>query len=278
MRILLLGTATIALSGCSWMGMGGSNHYGYNAPHGASQGYYAGGQHHTGALSKWNLEGSVGQEYMVGGDFTTPEDVVSAPGDTAVAVSMKDAYEAGIRYELGGSYALNPNRKLTLTGSYTQAEGKDNAFFNRVAPAQTISGKPSDYEAYGVEAGLRQYFKFRRAPIVGSIRPYVEARAGATKVEDITLENYRNLGGPLAGPTPVYDGGWVASGAGLVGVEVPVFKRATLAVESGIRYRGALDGNTTRFGAGGTGAVLTGFNNGSDNWSVPVSLRGRYRF
>lgn len=257
--------------------MSGSHHYGYGAPSSASSGYHTSG-HHTGALSRWNLEGSVGQEYMVGGDFSTPDEVTPIAGQRATELSMKDAFEAGMRYELGGSYALNPNRKLTLMGSYTHAEGKDVEIWNRDAPPLAINGKPSDYESYGVEAGLRQYFKIQQAPIVGSLRPYIEGRVGAAKVKDIEFENYRNTGGPLPGPAPVYDGGWVATGAGLVGVEVPVFKRATLGLETGIRYRSSLDGNRTRFGPGGAAPFLENFNNGSENWTVPVSLRGRYRF
>lgn len=279
MRILLLGTATIALSGCSWLGLGGSNHYGYAPQQTANHGYYT-GAHHTGALSKWNLEGAVGQEYMVKGDFTTPDDVAAVPGLTPNGVKMKDAYDAGMRYELGGSYALNPNRKVTLMANYSKAEGKDVAFGTLAGPpVNTLRGTASDYESYGVEAGLRQYFRFQRAPIVGSIRPYVEAKAGASKVKDITISNLRDNGGAVNGGTAAfYDGKWVPTGAGIIGIEAPVFKRATLALETGIRYRGELDSNTTDFGAGGGVSLLTGLNNGSENWSVPVTLRGRYRF
>lgn len=284
MRILLLGTAAIALSGCSWLG--GSNYY---APQGHSnQGHYA---HNAapsddgccGPVAKWNLEGAVGQEFMVGGDFTTPEDVTPVPGVTLNGVSMKDAYDEGMRYELGVSRTLNPNRKFTLMGSYSKAEGNDVMIASSTAvPANQIRGRASDYETYGIEAGLRQYFKPTRAPLVKALRPYVEGRVGASKVEDITLENARTVGavmGPVNGGTiNMYEGGWVPTAAGLVGVEAPIFKHATLGLETGIRYRGELTSDETHLSPGGSLPALTGLNNGSENWTVPVMLRGRYRF
>lgn len=284
MRILLLGTAAIALSGCSWFG--GSNYYGPQAHQG--QGYYANTPANTGGaccdnLSKWNVEGAVGQEFMVGGDFTTPGDVTALPGVTLPEVSMKDAYDAGMRYELGLSKTLNPNRKFTLMGSYSTAEGKDVAIASSTAtPADQIRGKASDYTTYGIEAGLRQYFAPSRAPLVKAIRPYIEGKVGAVQVDDINLTNARTVGGAPGvvngGTIAMYEGGWVPTAAGMVGIEAPIFKRATLGLETGIRYRGALDGDQTDLGTGGGLAALNGLNNGSENWSVPVTLRGRFRF
>lgn len=277
MRILLLGTAAIALSGCSWLGMGHGNYH--HAPAG-DHGYYPGPQVDTSedccdSYSKWNLEGAIGQEYMVGGDFTTPGDLVApiGGGTTLNKVSMKDAYDEATRYDLGISKALNPNRKFTLMGSYSKAEGQDVALLDD--GVNTLSGTASDYKQYGIEAGLRQYFSPTPAPVFKALRPYVEGRIGASKVDDINVGQFRiNGGAAAAGTVAAYEGGWVPTASGLVGVEAPVFKQATLGLETGIRYRGSLDGDNTDLG----GSVLEGANNGSESWSVPVMLRGRYRF
>lgn len=274
MRILLLGTAALALSGCSFFGGGGQ----YGAPTASNYSYYPStvSSHHgqRGAISQWNLEGAIGQEFMVGGDFTTPDEVTPIPGIDLPAVSMKDAYETGTRYEVGLSKTLNPSRKFTVMGSYTTAEGKDVAIAE-VAGNQ-VTGKASDYKTFGIEAGLRQYFAPGAAPIIRSMRPYIEGRIGASKVEDIILDNARVGGAVLNGGTVnMYEGGWVPTAAGMVGIETPVFRQATLALETGLRYRGALDGDTTFFFGVNP---LTGINNDSSNLTVPVTLRGRYRF
>lgn len=272
MRIWLLGVATVALSGCSWLGLGGNHYqstssYGYNN---SGPGCCKGGK----AMSRWNLEAAAGPEFFVGGDILTGSEVTPAPGVVAVDQSMEDVYDPGMRYELGASYALNPNRKLTIMGSYAEAEGEQVNFGNNGGGA--ITGKMGDYKRYGLEAGLRQYFMPKRAPILKSIRPYVEAKVGASKVEDIALENAMQGGGVFNGGTVgLYQSRWVPTGAGMIGFEAPVFDRATLGLETGIRYTGAAKSDKTFLGAGN---ALENINNGSESWTVPVMLRGRYRF
>jgi hypothetical protein len=278
MRLLLLGAATVALSGCSWIS-GSSGHHG---PMTNNQGYYSHSNNDVccddaKSLSRWNLEGAIGPEFIVGGDAITG-DRINDPFPGAVVASdvtsMKDAFDPGMRYELGGSYALNPNRKLTLMGSYAKAEGEEVNL--GTINGDALTGNITDYERYGVEAGLRQYFTPKRAPLVKALRPYVEGRLGAAKVKDVNIENAELGGAAYSGGTaPFYKGGWVPTAAGLVGVEAPVFKRATLGLETGLRYTGTLDTDTSVFGPG---VPLAGTNNGSDSWTVPVMLRGRYRF
>ena len=113
-------------------------------------------------------------------------------------------------------------------------------------------------------------------PLVKALRPYVEAKVGASKVKDIDLENAMYGGAVENGGTiGLYEGGWVPTAAGMIGVEAPIFKRATLGVETGIRYTGRLDSDTSYLNGG---HPLAGVNNGSDSYTVPVMLRGRYRF
>lgn len=273
MRLLLLGAATIALSGCSWFGHGGSNYYGSQT----SYGHYSGGEPCCDSgqpLSRWNLEAAAGAEFIVGGTGLTGDDVPVVPGVAATDQSMSDLFDTGMRYELGGSYAMSPNRKVTLMGSYAKADGKA-ADIGTIGGA-AVTGNLTDYERYGIEAGLRQYFMPSRAPIVKSVRPYVEARVGAARVSAISLENAIQAGAAVNGGTvPLYEETWVPTGAGLVGIEAPIFKRATLALESGIRYSGAPNSDESFLGVGHS---LNEINNGGSSWTVPVMLRGRYRF
>lgn len=275
MRKLLIGTAAIALSGCSWFG--GSNHHntGYHYPQ--QQNYYQQTQQKPEKcckrLSRWNIEGAIGPEYFLGGDAIT-NDVNDITGVVANETSINDAFDEGLRYELGGSYALNPNRKVTLMGSYAEADG-DNVTLGSI-DGNAVTGQFSDYQRYGVEVGLRQYMTPTPAPIFGSVRPYVEGKVGAAHVDDIVLTNVQSAGAAYNGGTiRMYEKGWVPTAAGMVGVEAPVFKRATLALETGIRYTGVLESDTRDLGPG---APLAGTNNGMQSWTVPVQLRGRYRF
>lgn len=273
MRIVLLSTAAIALSGCSWLGLGGHNGHTSYGHHNAGHGTYKAQpkrHHHTGnTLARWNVEGGYGQEFISGGNaLTTAGNNFAAltPGK----VEMKEAYEVGERIDLGVSYALDPNRKVILNGYKSDFDGERQIIGAR--GTETLSGQFSDYESYGIEAGFRQYALPVRAPLVNSIRPYLEARAGVSKVDDISLTGVtRTTPDGVVTATrdfQVYDGGWVPTATGLIGVETPLFKRMTVGLETGLRYSGKLD------------AVENGFTNGdgASKWSVPVSLRGRYRF
>lgn len=278
MRLLLLGVASIALSGCSWIGLGGSKHSNNYNHHNGHYSKSTTSHKVSGCqgqcLSRWNLEAAIGPEFIIDGNGVTGDRINNIPGVVGNNESFGSAFDDGVRYELGGSYALSPNRKVTLIGHYANADGNDVTL--GTVNGAALSGTLSDYERYGVEAGLRQYFRPRAVPIVKGLRPYVEGRLGATNVDDISLNN-ATLGAAAfnGGTAAFYEGGWVPTAAGLVGVEAPIFNRATLGLETGLRYTGTLDTDTSDFGPG---VPLAGTNNGSSNWTVPVMLRGRYRF
>lgn len=274
MRIVLLSATAIALSGCSWLGGQSNSHnsgnYGHNTGTYGAQTHVSQNQR----LSRLNLEGGVGAEFVTGDDFLDADNAVAVPGITANDVSMKTAFKTGLRYDLGGSYAINPNLKVTATGYKTKHEGK-RILVDTDALGNQYAGTVSDYKAMGLEAGLRQYALPVKAPLFRSVRPYIEGRVGAAKVKDINLTD-STIGGVAVADQRVYDGGWVPTGAGLIGLETPVFNRFTMGVETGIRYTGKIDADNT--GAFGPGSGSEGANSGSDRWTVPVMLRGRFRF
>lgn len=274
-RIVFAGVSALALGGCSWLGLGEKS---YDHAHHA--GAYAAPAMHAHKscsscqprLSRINLEGGIGPSFLIGGDAITGSDANFVEGVTLNDVSMNDAYDTGIRGELGASYALAPNTKVVGMGHYVQHDGGDRVELgtqNGVA----LSGELTDYTAYGAELGLRQYGNIRPAPIVGSVRPYIEGRVGASKIEDIFLRN--STFSPNA-DVGFYDSRWAATGAGLVGVETPFVGNSTLGLETGIRYTD--NPRTENRSSLVPGNPLAGINNGGDKWSVPLMLRGRYRF
>lgn len=276
MRKLLLGVAAVSLSGCSFLGIGGhSKHDGY---YDKSTGYY--GSTHApkecysdSCMSRWNLEGGIGPSFIVGGDAVTGSGTNAGSGAAINDISMNDAYDTGLRVELGGSYALKPNTKIT---GFVFNEKHDSAgrFDWGTLNDERVSGALSDYDATGVELGLRHYFAPRRGFIVQSVRPYVEGRLGAARLDGVEIEGLR-VGDTQLGDVNFTESGWVGSAAGLVGIETPLTKYSTIGLETGIRYNGEPKSNTTNFGPGNP---LAGINNGGDRVSIPLMLRGRYRF
>ena len=283
MRNLLLGasaiTASALLSGCSFLGIGGHNDYRHYDHMSANYGV----QHHApkacgaqNCLSRWNLEGGLGPAFMVDGTAVTGGDTNDGTGADIRTISMADAYETGYRAELGGSYALSPNTKVTALGFYTEAEDEGVLDWGTV-DGEALTGRLSDYQSYGAELGLRHYFAPQRAIIVNSVRPYVEGRVGLAQVDEIDIEQVELGGDAFNGgqPVPFYESGLVGSAAGLVGIETPLTRYSTIALETGLRYTGKPDSDTSALGAGNP---LAGINNGGSTLTVPLMLRGRYRF
>jgi len=172
-------------------------------------------------------------------------------------------------------YALAPNTKVSLLGHYEFADSAGTQNLGTIN-GQQITGALSDYDAYGVELGLRQYFAPTKAPLVNSIRPYVEARGGVSRVESIDLVGVANNGTPVGNQSlPFYDGSWVGTAAGLVGVETPIAKYTTIGLETGVRYQSGLESDNSILVPG---RALSGLNNNRGRVTVPLTLRGRYRF
>ena len=282
MRILMLGAAAVALSGCSFLGLGGQDKYqNYNQ----QTGYY--GQQtaqkavpttrcHTGnCLARWNLEGGIGAVFPAGKNIVTSSRINPSADRDFNSLSFGDAYNTGVRGELGGSYALAPNTKLSLLGHYEHADGDGVQDWGTIG-GETRTGELTDYKAYGAELGLRQYFSPVNGIVFNSIRPYVEGRAGVSRVSDIGVRNTQ-LGGATfsADEIPLYDDTWVGTAAGLVGVETPIAKYTTIGLETGIRYQGGLESDNSVLAPGTT---LAGLNNNRGRVSIPLTLRGRYRF
>jgi len=280
MRILLLGAATIALSGCSFLGFGGQNNYSHHQAHNGYYGHNTAPQapkacHSGQCLARWNIEGGIGAAFPVHGDAVTGDKAHPVAGKDINNLSWNDMYDTGYRAELGLSYAVNPNRKVTATAYLEKAESSGVQDWGDVATGQNFRGSLSDYESYGGEVGLRQYFKPRPGVILKSVRPYVEGRLGASYVDDISIENasINNVDTPALN-TRYYDSGWVGSAAALVGVETPLTRYSTIGIETGVRYTQALDSSDSISGS----SPIAGTNNSRGRTTIPVMLRGRYRF
>lgn len=283
MKKLLLGVAAIGLSGCSWLGLGDKQVH--NVP---QVNQYQPQVKKTkdcfgcNSLSRWNIEGAVGPEFFFGGDAISGDQInanIPATATTAAATttsnvqSLSDVYGRAARYELGASYALNPNRKIIANINYANANADQTTL--GTINGTDVNGTLSDFERFGIEAGIRQYARPIAAPLVKSVRPYVSATAGIARIRDIDFVNADPNAAFLAGTTPFIDGGIVPTATGLIGVETPIFNRFTLGIESGVRWTGVPDSDNSVLSAG---VPLAGTNNFGNALSVPLQIRGRYRF
>ncbi len=274
MRILFLGAAAIALSGCSWLGMGNNfGPYSYNSgPHSTNAGHSTAALQHK-PLGKWRVSGALGTDFAVGGDVVTGNDT---PGPLNVhQIAMSQAYKPGYRGEAGITYDLNSKQSLTINGFYQQAKGKSDVEIAN-APGGQFTGQLSDYKAYGLDVGLRHNLGKTRMPLFKTVQPYMEGRIGIARTSDIGMQNHRINGvNTVPSSFELYEGRYIPTASALVGVEKPINRHVSVGLETGIRYMGKSDSDDT-FVSGFL--PYSGMNNGSNRWSIPLQIRGRYRF
>lgn len=287
MRYLLCGVAAVALSGCSWLGLGKTQHpsIGPGDYHAAPLGdpnCCTNGQ----TLSRWNLEGGIGTELITGGESITGSKAHQNnvfPTNTFRNVNAQDAYDPGTTARLGISYAMTPNSKYTIEAFSSQSDGKDVNWGTQ--GVNQLRGRMSDYKAQGVEFGYRKYMPIARAPFVHSFRPYLGANVGVAHLDDAVLTNIREVGAGVPDPrTPtslkMYESGWVPTLGANIGFETPLTRRATIGVETGFRWTGRPAADDADIGGVGTpfNQRYAGINNGGDRYTIPLTIRGRYRF
>ena len=126
-----------------------------------------------------------------------------------------------------------------------------------------------DYNSFGLEAGFRYFF----LPKTSRIRPYISFAAGATYVDDIDARFFLTGGQPIFG-TGFYQGGVVATGALLGGIEFAITRNFSIGAESGLRYEFPLSERDRDLVRSGVNASL---NNAGDRFNVPVNLYGKFR-
>lgn len=254
-----IGAAAMAASGCAYHG---SSHnsgsswssFSYPAAQTHQRAYRPGGyaQRQVGG-TRFELE--IGAEEFNGGEMIANGTAIGPT--TYRQVDYKDAYKRGYRASAGLSRDIRPNTAFTAKGFYMEAEGEDPfVIADDVVP---LSGRFTDYKSYGAEIGLRQYL----GNSATGLRPFVGGTVGAAYIDDIDVVAI-GIGGPLN------EAGWVPTASATGGFELPVSPSASFALESGLRWTGSQDRTAI--------ASAAGFADAGDTTSIPVTLRGRFRF
>ncbi len=181
--------------------------------------------------------------------------------DVAGTVGVEFAYAFDDRSELFGQV-----RRTEADEGTVQVGG---AFVPALATELPVFGTFSDYMAVSAELGYRYYFG-----TPGYARPFVGARAGAVRVDEISATFEIPDAGITIADAPFYESGWIATGGLDVGVIMPVSERFSVTLASGVRYIADLKDDDSAIG----GLGLASINDTGSRFSVPVTLSARWDF
>jgi hypothetical protein len=260
LRFALIIASAVLLSGCSWIGNGG---YGSN-------------QRPVG--QRMNLELAVGVDPSIDGDVITT-DFDNSGTAQLLRTDYGDAYGRGVNYELGVSYEVSNTVEITAALNYSKSKGKtlDVGSVNGVDP---ITANFDDLETYGGEIGVRKYFRNRTLAhlLSPAVTPYVGASVGIAHVEStgavLSSAGFAGIGQPAIINAEFYEDSIVPTAQLTIGAEWRATRNFAIGLETGVRYTGGLsDGDGTLVAIGWQEA-----RGNSQNISIPVTLRGRFKF
>lgn len=182
-------------------------------------------------------------------------------------------------YDLAGTvgleFAYAPSDSTEFFGQVRRTEADDGrvqvggAYVPALATELPVYGTFEDYSALSAEVGYRMYFG-----TAGTARPFVGARIGATRVDEIRATFEIPDAAITIANAPFYDSGWVASGGLDVGVIFPIGETFSMTLASGVRY--TADPKDDDSAIGGLG--LATINDTGSRVSVPVTLSARWDF
>jgi hypothetical protein len=186
--------------------------------------------------------------------------------------SQNDVYDTG--WTVGGEigYGLSESSEVLLSVRYLKAKG------NRINVGGAAAGAPvnatlpvfgdfGDYKSLALELGYRQYLGSGEG-----IRPFVAARAGATRISKIAADFTVPDAGIALNGVPFSKSSWAISGGADVGVSIPLGTNVSIEPEVGIQYTDGARGNDSALGGLGLGSI----NNKGERWSVPVRVRLKF--
>lgn len=149
-------------------------------------------------------------------------------------------------YRIQGEVGYVLNDHIELFGLFKYAGGYADEYVDKDVEGDFTYGifvYPGEYRSWGGELGLRWFF-FSKQYEPWHVRPYVSVSAGATYVESISIDaQYGYDSGYLpAFHGNLYDDSIVATGALMLGLEIPLTCHWSFGVEGGVRYESELEG------------------------------------
>ncbi len=231
---------------------------------------------------KWYISLGAGAEFDLGATrfsersrtgFASPNAGFALGAGNIAAQTYNDVYDVanlGIHAEVGYVVSKDGEIFASLKYSHGFADTVQIGSGNFGIGTEPIFANFDDYNSIGIEAGFRYFF----LPKSSRIRPYVSFAAGATYVFDIDTRFFLGDSTPVFG-TGFYQGGVVATGALLAGVEYALSRNFSVGAESGVRYEFPLSERDRDLNLSG---INPSINNAGDRFYVPVRFYGKFRF
>jgi hypothetical protein len=217
--------------------------------------------------SKWNIEGSIGWDIGLSGDFLAAG--IGTINNTPVVIQTQSfgaVYGTGVQWQIGAGYALDD--KAEVLGSFTYQRSGSDAVLIGKAGTSDLYGTFDDYEVWSIEGGYRRYFERR-----DKLRPYAGILIGIADIPRINGVFAATQSNIVQYNTDLYDGTAAFIFTVNGGVLYRVTDRADLKVQLGFRHTSGLSEIDNLQNTG-----LGNINDRSARWSMPIAIGFRYKF
>jgi hypothetical protein len=217
--------------------------------------------------SPWSADVAIGFDNSLFGNINSG--AIGTLNNQAVVIlknSYRDVYGTGLYLRFGGGYMLKNDRELRATFSF-QTLSADLVPMGDLGTSK-LYGQYSDYQAFTLDVGLRQYHR-----VSDMVQVYGEGTIGLGFLDqtDITFAapsiNYTNKN------TDFYDGTTAFTIGGNVGVLVKTTNKIGVYGQLGLRW---VSGQSAVDDLVGTG--LENINHNSDRMTIPFLVGVRYKF
>lgn len=222
----------------------------------------------TGTTSLFNGPAAPSVTVVGAATLTVPSRTFGQVYDTPIQLGASVNYGLSDHDEISGRFrwlhadadifnALNVSATVTVNG-------------RTVSGGSTLQGQFSNYDEEGLEFGYRHFFDSSWP----GFHPYVGALAGAKYNSAVSLE-LLHQGTTIASGIHFYGSGLSLSSGVSAGFRYDLASNVALGLETGLRYEGTLDRDTSSLGSSGG---LSTVNQGGDRWDFPIIAGAIIRF
>jgi hypothetical protein len=194
--------------------------------------------------------------------------------------SFTDIYDNATSFGIEGAYGLSDNSEVFGAIRRTEADKGRVQVGNAVVTASTVAAVPvgtslpvngefGEYSATSIEGGYRRYFN-----TAGALQPYVAGRAGVVRTDEIKANFTVPAAGIALNNVPFYQESTTWTVGADVGISYAISEAFSVALETGVRFTGDLDGDDAGIGPLG----LASINEEGARTSIPVMIRGTLKF
>jgi hypothetical protein len=180
--------------------------------------------------------------------------------------SYEDVYGTGLHFRFGGGYMLSEDSEVRVTFTF-QSLDADLTPMGDIGVSR-LYGQYQDYQAFGIDVGLRRYATLRPG-LLG----YGDGSIGLAFIDEtdvVLVAPQANLAGRA---TDFYDKTTAFTLGGNIGLLFEMTDRAGVFTQIGFRY---VTGMSEVDGLVGTG--LETINDKSGRWTIPFVVGVRARF